>query len=225
MRSTDRAGRFAHSLCAVWIPEIFDVNPALDNNKDSSKSKNKGDEPQSAYLSLVNLDKKRFKLKCNLCSSKGACIQCSYRRCTSAAHPWCVQKQPKGFTHRIIKGEDEALVWEIFCKAHAKAVTEPVKPKIKSKLSISSFQNESDDEFERENERRISYSQRIKSRGDTKSKLSMSHMNKYVDTTMIQSENEKNINDNDGVSKSIFPIVSLLEWPGQSEGEAVTFPH
>jgi hypothetical protein len=45
----------------------------------------------------------------------------------------------------------------------------------------------------------------------------MAHMNKYVDTTIL---NEKEV-EKDLSSLTTFPIVSLLEWPGQSEGEAV----
>ena len=116
-KSLDKAGKWIHSLCASWIPEIYFV----DSKKTSS-------------MTINRLDKKRFRLKCALCSSKGACIECNYGKCRTAAHPWCVLNTPGGFTRRVIKDEDGNLVWEIFCKTHASAVKEPLKPKAKSKM-------------------------------------------------------------------------------------------
>jgi len=115
-----KTGKWAHSLCCQWIPEIYVV---LDKNAQN--------------LNLVNLDKKRFKLRCGLCSNnKGACVQCSYGRCTTSVHPWCALKTPQGCTRRIVSNADGEVMWEIFCKAHATAVSEPIKPKPKAKQSV-----------------------------------------------------------------------------------------
>jgi hypothetical protein len=116
-KSLDKAGKWIHSLCASWIPEIYFV----DSKKTSS-------------MTINRLDKKRFRLKCALCSSKGACIECNHGKCRVAAHPWCVLNNPGGFTRRVIKDEENNLVWEIFCKTHASSVKEPMKPKNKSKM-------------------------------------------------------------------------------------------
>lgn len=117
-KSVDKinSGRWAHAICATWIPEIY----AMQINDVS-------------VLNFSYLDKKRFRLKCALCTTKGACIQCSYGRCTNAAHPWCVMFNPKGVTHRIVKDEEGETQWEIFCKTHASAVSDPVRPKVKAK--------------------------------------------------------------------------------------------
>lgn len=116
-KSLDKAGKWIHSLCASWIPEIYFV----DSKKTSS-------------MTINRLDKKRFRLKCALCSAKGACIECNHGKCRTAAHPWCVLNTPGGFTRRVIKDEDGNLVWEIFCKTHASSVKEAMKPKNKSKM-------------------------------------------------------------------------------------------
>lgn len=110
-------GKWVHSLCSIWIPEIFHVNVG-----------------GTLTLTTRALDKKRFRLKCALCNTKGACIQCSHGRCVTSAHPWCVLNTPKGFTRRVIKDEERNMLWEVFCKTHASAVTEPLKPKPKSKM-------------------------------------------------------------------------------------------
>lgn len=106
--------KWVHTLCSNWIPEV---------------STKKG-----RMQTLVHLDKKRYKLKCALCQGKkGACIQCSYGRCAVAAHPWCVLNKPQGFEKRIYKDDDVGSVFEIFCKNHASAVSDPIKPRPKSK--------------------------------------------------------------------------------------------
>lgn len=104
-------------MCASWIPEIYFV-----------------DAKKTSSMTINRLDKKRFRLKCALCTGKGACIECNHGKCRIAAHPWCVLNTPGGFTRRVIKDEDNNLVWEIFCKAHASSVKEPLKPRPKSKM-------------------------------------------------------------------------------------------
>ena len=93
---TDKSGKWVHALCSYWIPELY-------------MSKIKG----VSVTMLTNLDKKRFKLKCSLCTLKGACIQCCYGRCATAAHPYCVFHRPQGFTKRVVKNEDGEMLWEV----------------------------------------------------------------------------------------------------------------
>ena len=116
-KTSEKAGKWVHPLCATWIPEIYET---------LSKT-------NIPTLMLGNLDRKRFKLKCKLCTSKGACVQCCYGRCANAAHPWCVCKNPQGYAKRIVKDLDGDPVWEIFCKQHEKAVSEPYKQRTKPK--------------------------------------------------------------------------------------------
>ena len=62
---------------------------------------------------MDNLDKKRYRLKCAMCSTKGASISMfiwSMCHCT----PWCVFHNNKGFTKRVVKSEDGEPIWEMF---------------------------------------------------------------------------------------------------------------
>lgn len=121
-KPTFKTGKWAHSLCCQWIPEIY----VTQESKKSTPS-----------LNLMNLDKKRYRLKCALChSTKGAAVQCSFGRCTTSVHPWCALKNPQGFTRRVVVNPEGETLWEIFCKAHASAVSEPLKPKPKAKMSV-----------------------------------------------------------------------------------------
>ena len=110
-------GKWVHTLCCNWIPEVY--------VRDLGQGEFK--------VTLNQLDKKRYRLKCQLCTSKGACIQCAYGRCASAAHPWCVHHCNKGWTKRVVKLPDGEPIWEMFCKQHASCVSEPVKPRPKPK--------------------------------------------------------------------------------------------
>jgi len=67
-------GRKAHRLCAIYTPETYLV------------------EENGAELvcNVAHIDKARLDLKCNFCRSKrGACFQCSSKKCTRAFHATC----------------------------------------------------------------------------------------------------------------------------------------
>ena len=115
MNSTVVPGKWVHGLCALWVPEVFTC------------------DEQNGAFDLSNVDKTRYKIKCQLCPKKdGIIIQCAYGRCVAGAHPFCAVRCKRGFTSRIVKDPDrpETLLWEVFCKQHATAVYDPVKPKV-----------------------------------------------------------------------------------------------
>ncbi|KAF2084745.1 JmjC-domain-containing protein, partial [Saccharata proteae CBS 121410] len=67
-------GKKAHRLCALYTPETFIVD---DNGKER-------------VCNVANIDKARLDLKCNFCRIKrGACFQCSSKKCTRAFHATC----------------------------------------------------------------------------------------------------------------------------------------
>lgn len=135
-KRTQGKNEWVHAMCASWIPEIFVEDP--DNLH---------------VFNVSNMDKKRFKLKCSCCPAKGACVQCCYGRCAVAAHPSCVLNPKTGWTRRIIKDENDDMVWETFCKTHADAVKEPLKPRAKSKIAKDEYlQQMREKEKERERE-------------------------------------------------------------------------
>lgn len=67
-------GKMAHKSCALFTPETW---IAKDNGVDK-------------VYGVTTIDKARLDLKCNFCRSKrGACFQCSGKKCTRAFHATC----------------------------------------------------------------------------------------------------------------------------------------
>ncbi|KDN52878.1 hypothetical protein K437DRAFT_243037 [Tilletiaria anomala UBC 951] len=70
-------GKWAHLLCAMWIPETGVSNPVYMEPIDS----------------VERVPKARWKLQCYLCKRKmGACIQCENRSCFTAFHVTCARQ-------------------------------------------------------------------------------------------------------------------------------------
>lgn len=68
------SGKHAHRACALYTPETY---LAEENGVEK-------------VLGVANIDKARLDLKCSFCrSKKGACFQCSSRKCTRAFHATC----------------------------------------------------------------------------------------------------------------------------------------
>lgn len=66
-------GQKAHRMCALYIPETS----IMPGEKDT-------------IVDVQYIDKARLDLKCNYCrSKKGACFQCSQKKCTRAYHATC----------------------------------------------------------------------------------------------------------------------------------------
>ncbi|CAK3855499.1 DNA damage-responsive transcriptional repressor RPH1 [Lecanosticta acicola] len=67
-------GKKAHRSCASFTPETYIINV----------------DGQEKVCGVANIDKARLELKCNFCRSKrGACFQCSSKKCTRAFHATC----------------------------------------------------------------------------------------------------------------------------------------
>ena len=65
-------GKQAHRVCALYTPETY------------------LSEETDRILGINNIDKARMDLKCSFCrSKKGACFQCSSKKCTRAYHATC----------------------------------------------------------------------------------------------------------------------------------------
>jgi hypothetical protein len=66
-------GQKAHRLCALYIPET-----SIESGE------------KETVIDVKYIDKARLELKCNYCRSrKGACFQCSQKKCTRAYHATC----------------------------------------------------------------------------------------------------------------------------------------
>lgn len=70
-------GRWAHLLCAMWIPETGVSNPVYMEPIDS----------------VERIPKARWKLQCYICRRRvGACIQCENKNCCTAFHVTCARR-------------------------------------------------------------------------------------------------------------------------------------
>ncbi len=201
-------GKWVHVLCAMWIPEVYCVNSDIM-------------EP----FVLSSLDSKRFKLKCGLCNNRGACIQCSYRRCTASVHPICALDGKKGYQNRIIKDEESGnCLWEIYCSQHSNCVKEAVKP---SKFKAIKSENDETDN----NKKNVINKKDFKKQSQIKARNAPSISNNndlIVDKSWEQlyAENElNNQNTNDETINKDLQVKTFIDWPGQEGGEEMELNH
>ena len=215
--------KWVHSLCALWIPDIYSVGSISSD--------------ETRYT-LRDVDKQRYKLRC-YCGKKGAAAQCSFGKCATAAHPWCVIHNPKGFTNRIVKTDEGEVLCEIFCKQHAAAVKEPIKPKSKPKTN-KSFDNLDADDINVEKSA-TSTTKRSKSKDDvadrSKIVLTMDHALLFANDRITNQKPFKRIitdddnldgesvRENHSTEDKKFHPYTMCEWPGQSEGEPMDLDH
>lgn len=213
---TDKAGKWAHSICANWIPEVYETHP----------------ENKPVYLNLKQLDPKRFRLKCSICNKKeGACVQCSYGRCTTSTHSWCaLRNTAAGYTKRIVRDGEGGTLWEIFCKTHAAAVSDPVKPKNKNKGNSAPGPSKAIEEssFFAPSEPISSSSTSIVKKKKEKEDFDDVDLTSknllpalHLDDSKSDSEEESDREE----SQTNFPILNLIEWPGISEGDGMDTEH
>ena len=210
----NKPGCWVHVMCSLWIPEVY--------------------MSEQGVYNISNVDKSRFRMRCRLCSSKGAIVQCAYRRCTTPVHPWCALKGNKGYTHRIVKSPDTPglCYWEIFCAAHADCVKDPVKPKPKAKRIH--FLNDDDEKSEKPEKpkRRGRKKKSEEVNGDSEEdegNLIVDADGYLVDTSLFADEEitpRSSQPDRPAVvAPSGHAMYGFTEWPGQSEGEAMDLFH
>lgn len=102
---TEELGSKAHRICAMYIPET-----SVD---------------EETVTDVQYIDKARLDLKCNYCrSKKGACFQCSEKKCTRAYHATCAAAAgvsvQQGEVPRFGVDGTEYKVWDIDfrCRFH-----------------------------------------------------------------------------------------------------------
>ena len=95
-------GRWAHVICALWIPEVQFANPVFLEPIDGIKE-----------IPLA-----RWKLTCQVCRRRtGACIQCAKQNCYVAFHVTCAQQGGLQMKVEIQKnGEVKKLA---YCRLHS----------------------------------------------------------------------------------------------------------
>ncbi|KAI7822772.1 hypothetical protein BX661DRAFT_187133 [Kickxella alabastrina] len=97
--------KWAHLLCALWIPEVGISNTVYMEPIDS----------------VDQIPRSRWKLYCHLCNRKvGACIQCSHRQCFSAFHPTCARRAHLAMAVKPDRRTGETI-FRAFCERHTPA--------------------------------------------------------------------------------------------------------
>ena len=98
--------RWAHLLCASWIPEVGVAN--------------------TVYMEPIdNIEKipaSRWRLTCYICKLRvGACIQCETKNCFRAFHVTCARKAHlymKSKLSKVSSSGGEVLVYRAHCHKH-----------------------------------------------------------------------------------------------------------
>lgn len=94
-------GQWIHVVCSLWIPELY----------------------FSSDLKVVKTDRlppDRMKLRCEICGQRGGCVQCSERRCYTAYHATCAQKNLKRYVMKVTENKKtQQLSYISFCQRHS----------------------------------------------------------------------------------------------------------
>ncbi|KAM1169202.1 hypothetical protein ACFX19_031557 [Malus domestica] len=94
-------GRWAHIVCALYVPEVFFKDPEGREGIDCSK-----------------VPKRRWKERCYVCeSSKGCAIQCSELKCPLAFHVSCGLNEDLCIEYK--EGRNTGAIVAGFCKKHS----------------------------------------------------------------------------------------------------------
>ncbi|XP_014484453.1 PREDICTED: peregrin isoform X1 [Dinoponera quadriceps] len=113
-KQTDRPAKWAHVVCALWIPEVRFANTVFLEPIDSIES-----IPQA-----------RWKLTCCVCKRRGsgACIQCHKSNCYAAFHVTCAQQAGLCMRMRTVQpnnGEPMLVQKTAYCETHTPVDYQP----------------------------------------------------------------------------------------------------
>ncbi|KAJ2671506.1 hypothetical protein GGI25_005470 [Coemansia spiralis] len=96
--------KWAHLLCALWIPEAGIANTVYMEPIDS----------------IDAIPRSRWRLYCHLCHRKvGACIQCSHRQCFAAFHATCARRARLSMSVKPSRSGEP--VFRAYCERHTPA--------------------------------------------------------------------------------------------------------
>ncbi|KAF2876946.1 PHD-zinc-finger like domain-containing protein [Massariosphaeria phaeospora] len=100
------AMKWAHLLCAMWIPEVSLGNATF----------------QEPVQDVEKVPKTRWKLSCYICKQKmGACIQCGHKSCFEAFHVTCARRARLCLRMKSATSQNslDASVLKAFCDKHS----------------------------------------------------------------------------------------------------------
>ncbi|KAH8696855.1 PHD-zinc-finger like domain-containing protein [Phaeosphaeriaceae sp. PMI808] len=100
------AMKWAHLLCAMWIPEVSLGNATF----------------QEPVQDVEKVPKTRWKLSCYICKQKmGACIQCGHKSCFEAFHVTCARKARLCLRMKSSQTSNplDATVLKAYCDRHS----------------------------------------------------------------------------------------------------------
>ncbi|KAF2691869.1 hypothetical protein K458DRAFT_353959 [Lentithecium fluviatile CBS 122367] len=100
------AMKWAHLLCAMWIPEVSLANSTF----------------QEPVQDVEKVPKTRWKLTCYICKQKmGACIQCGHKSCFEAFHVTCARKARLCLKMKSSQSSNplDASVLRAYCDKHS----------------------------------------------------------------------------------------------------------
>ncbi|WYZ40435.1 hypothetical protein EsH8_IV_000776 [Colletotrichum jinshuiense] len=101
------SSKWAHLLCAMWIPEVSLGNATF----------------MEPVMDVEKVPKTRWKLNCYICNQKmGACIQCSNKSCYQAFHVTCARRSRLFLkmknSHGALAVLDSSMTLKAFCDKH-----------------------------------------------------------------------------------------------------------
>ena len=103
------SSRWAHLLCAIWIPEVSIGNSTF----------------MEPVMDVEKVPKPRWKLTCYICRQKmGACIQCGNKNCYIAFHVTCARRSRLFLKMKSAHGGPasiDASVLKAYCDKHVPA--------------------------------------------------------------------------------------------------------
>ncbi|EEY22648.1 peregrin [Verticillium alfalfae VaMs.102] len=101
------SSKWAHLLCAMWIPEVSLGNHTF----------------MEPVMDVDKVPKTRWKLTCYICDQKmGACIQCSNKSCYQAFHVTCARRSRLFLRMKNSQGAlavlDNSMILKAYCDKH-----------------------------------------------------------------------------------------------------------
>ncbi|PHH64647.1 hypothetical protein CDD81_4088 [Ophiocordyceps australis] len=101
------SSKWAHLLCAMWIPEVSLGNHTF----------------MEPVMDVEKVPKTRWKLSCYICHQKmGACIQCGNKNCYQAFHVTCARRARLFLKMKTSQGVlavlDGGMILKAFCDKH-----------------------------------------------------------------------------------------------------------